>query len=175
MVTINFNFSADTAQGKDLSTAFTLPSPEHSLGEKNRNSSVAPSPQAAEARLTDENEAVPTPVSNRSASTQAAIPKPTDRDISEKANNHALPTPITTSEEGPAPPTSGIPPSVTPESLPQPTVEVAGTAKKTRQSSVPTPNDHTSLAEEVNEAIDKGEKKPTRSKSTRSRSTTKKK
>ena len=169
MVTINFNFSADTAQSKDLATAFTLPSPEYSSDEKKGNSGIVPSPQAADARLANENEAVPSPVSTLSASTQTALPKPTDRGITEKADNYTLPTPITASEDG-----LPLPPALGTLAAPRPTEDVAGT-KKTKQDRVPTPNDYTSLAKEVNEAIDKGEKKLSRSKSTRNRATTKKK
>ena len=160
MITINFNIAADAALDERSKTSFSLPSPANFSGNKEEHSSEVP-----------------------------PAPQPTDSGLSKRANGSALPTPTdidvgeASSTPQPGTPQPGTPQPGTPQpddhtsdaaTLPQPTTGGAA-SQEAASVGVPTPNDTTSLADEVNEAIGKAPKKSSRSKTTRSRSTTKKK
>lgn len=176
MVTINFNIAAETALGEESKSAFSLltsaPSPEN----KQERALEAPNPAQVTASAGSQNDGVPpAPTSGHTDATHTSAPRPTDSGSDKQASEAALPTPTDSDEGGRSvTPEPGAPTSAA-SALPQPTTDANDSSQETAQRGIPTPNDTTSLAEEVNGTIGKTSRKSTRSKSTRSRSTTKKK
>lgn len=152
MVTININLSADAGQKAAIDTIQALPAPQSSLGEKKESAAATPKPDTFDASCTTKDSQAPSPAQQFFASAQEGVPKPTDMHMTKSSmGNSSSPTPMHRTEEGLS-------------DAPQPAESTSKTEYSKKENKFPTPNDATTLAKEVNEDIEKAEKKGSRSK-----------
>lgn len=152
MVTININLPADAGQKAAIDTTQTFPAPQSSQGEKKEDTDAAPKPDIFDASSTTKDSQIPVPAQPFSASVQQGVPQPADMHMTVGNTGNSLsPAPIHRTQKDLS-------------DAPQPAEHTSKTENNMQTDKFPTPHDATPLAKEVNEDIEKAEKKGSRSK-----------